>query len=169
MAKQETKETLVISELARKHGLNTRTLRARLKSGWPIEKALNDAVHKPKLITYRGTAKTISGWAMELGINSNTLYTRLKKYPVEVVFSEIPNQVCDLPTTCEEAPIRKKIIDIGATFEVKIHSNRRKYKATCITRCANGPLLIAKISNTDILESFTRFQLWEHGLDIVSK
>lgn len=78
--------TQLLSQWAQEYGIKPTTLLYRLKSEWPIDKALKT---KPKYnntrITFHGKTQTLSQWSKELGINHTTLYMRINHYcwPVE--------------------------------------------------------------------------------------
>lgn len=84
-----------IYEWAKILGINQGAIRNRLKRGWSIEEALsvplNDGITKrDEFIAYKGETKTLNEWADSLGINRNTLRSRLYHYnwPIEKAFSE---------------------------------------------------------------------------------
>lgn len=69
-----------ITELAEKHGIKQKTLWARLDKGIPIEVALTAPLeprNTPMAIEYNGKIQSLKDWSRELGINYETLRTRI--------------------------------------------------------------------------------------------
>ena len=55
-------------------------LRHRLDVGWNVKDAFEIINLEPRTITYNGEKHTIKEWAKILGINKNSLCTRLYNY-----------------------------------------------------------------------------------------
>lgn len=78
-------EMLDLAEIARREGMNYRTLRSRLFDyGWSLEEALEKShltwsKRKAKLYDYKGQKLTLKKIASLEGINYVTLYDRVKK------------------------------------------------------------------------------------------
>lgn len=67
---------------AEEYGISYNTLKTRLKYGWSFEDALNTPVlkspFKTKLIECRGETHKLSEWSKIVGINYNTLKSRIR-------------------------------------------------------------------------------------------
>ena len=72
-------ERLVVSEWARRVGLDRDTLLQRLNLGWDLEKAFHLPTWNQKTITLDGITLTVQGWARKTGINRQTISDRLSK------------------------------------------------------------------------------------------
>ena len=70
-----------IGAWARELGMPVPTLRARLRSGWTIEQALekNSAGKNEKLIECNGKSQSLTAWSRELGIPRATLDARINR------------------------------------------------------------------------------------------
>lgn len=64
-------------------GPSIKAISRRLKSGWPIEKAINDKPHTQRSITFNGETKTLNEWAAHIGLTPGGLRYRLNsgKWP----------------------------------------------------------------------------------------
>lgn len=71
-------ETLTRSQLARKVGLNNRTLTFRLNSGMSLEEAISKDVKKAETYEYNGLTKTLREWADLYGMSYNVVYQRIR-------------------------------------------------------------------------------------------
>jgi hypothetical protein len=72
-------ETLILSEWARRIGIDPDTISERLNSlGWTVEDALTRPLTR-KLITHQGETLGLSEWSARTGISRRTLSDRLKK------------------------------------------------------------------------------------------
>lgn len=78
-------ETKTIAEWAEITGIGYTTLRNRINSGIPVEKAMNKSriVHRGRVLTFEGKTMSVHDWAKERGICFQVIYKRLKKgWPV---------------------------------------------------------------------------------------
>lgn len=72
------------TELARRAGLSGRTVRRRVRQGWPKVDVTSPPRQPPPpppgsaLLTHQGRTQSKSAWARELGISRQTLHERLK-------------------------------------------------------------------------------------------
>lgn len=72
-------ETLIVSEWARRTGIDNETLLFRLNAGWSVERAFTEPLWNQKTITLNGRTQTVMAWARETGINRRTIADRLSK------------------------------------------------------------------------------------------
>lgn len=72
-------ETLIVSEWARRVGIDVDTLLVRLNAGWSVEDAMTRPTWNQKSITYRGQTLTVMEWSRLTGINRRTISYRLSK------------------------------------------------------------------------------------------
>lgn len=73
------KKTLCMSAWADEMGLSQKTLHDRLKSGWPVGRALTTPVRALKhMLTFGGRTLCLTEWAKETGVSCNTLKGRLE-------------------------------------------------------------------------------------------
>lgn len=70
-------ETMTVTQLADKHGIDADVLGQRLRKGWNIEKAVSEPVKKTMVVTFQGKTMTVEQWAEETGIKPCTIYWRL--------------------------------------------------------------------------------------------
>ena len=73
--------TMSVAEWADEIGITRVALYARLRKGWPLERALTERSGGPAerapVYTYNGDALTLAEWAAKLGIPKNTLQVRI--------------------------------------------------------------------------------------------
>lgn len=73
--------TMSVPEWAEEIGITRVALYARLRKGWPLERALTEQSGGPAerapVYTYNGDALTLAEWAAKLGISKNTLQVRI--------------------------------------------------------------------------------------------
>ena len=62
-----------IKRMAEQAGINSETVRGRLRMGWELQRALTTPVRKSKLYSLGGELKTIKQWAAEKQIPESTL------------------------------------------------------------------------------------------------
>ena len=76
--------TLCLTDWARGCGIHFNTLRQRLKTGWPIERAISEppgtSSSRYRLITHNGTTMHLADWSRTLGIDVETIASRLDRY-----------------------------------------------------------------------------------------
>jgi AraC-like DNA-binding protein len=81
------RETLTLTEWARRRGVHPGTLYNRLQHGWEVERALTPVRNE---LRYRTTLKTVSRWARELGLSDlsySTVKQRLQRgWPMDAIF-----------------------------------------------------------------------------------
>lgn len=56
---------------------------------WATRIEQQNNTRKNRLLEFRGQIKTLSEWALSLGLDKRTLHNRLKKHSVEVSISKI--------------------------------------------------------------------------------
>lgn len=80
-------ETMPLSAWAERVGVHHTVIRARLRNGWPVERALTAPApkrRKRELITFNGETLSIPAWAKRLGIDRATLAGRIDRgWPLE--------------------------------------------------------------------------------------
>lgn len=83
-------KTMCLSDWAEEVGIPLGTLRYRLASGWPAERALTDPpASRQRLITVFGKTQHLSAWARDSGLSLDTLHHRLRHgWPVERALTE---------------------------------------------------------------------------------
>jgi hypothetical protein len=72
-------ETMILSEWARRTGIDGETIAARLDARWSVDDALTRPPWNQKSITYRGKTLTVVEWSRQTGINRRTIADRLSK------------------------------------------------------------------------------------------
>lgn len=84
-------ETLTITEIAEKYGIDKRNLYSRInKLGWSINKTIETPIKiikKRPLIKFNNEELTLSQWSIKLNVNRGTLKSRLKTMSVEEAFT----------------------------------------------------------------------------------
>lgn len=77
-------ETKTITDWANQIGMKRTSLRNRIASGWPLEKALNPSARNKRMVLFGGSLKSVREWSKQLGINEMTLHSRLNdKWSIE--------------------------------------------------------------------------------------
>lgn len=72
-------ETLIVSEWARRTGIDVDTLLFRINSRWSAEDTLTRPLWGQKTITLNGKTQTVVAWSKETGISRRTIADRLSK------------------------------------------------------------------------------------------
>ena len=77
-------KTKTLAAWAEEHNISYAALRNRLKVGWDMQKALTEPIKEhfsPKtarLYSYKGEERSLTDWALKLGIDRDALVYRLK-------------------------------------------------------------------------------------------
>jgi hypothetical protein len=81
-------ENVSLASLADEHGLSSNVLGGRvLRYGWSLDTALKTPVkNKYNMVEYKGRTQSVAAWCRELGVNYETMQTRLRKFSVEYAF-----------------------------------------------------------------------------------
>src|SRR5690606_3340802 len=104
--------TLSIREWGDKLNIDPQLIYARVYAGWSIEEALNPLGYKrdttkitsKSKITYNNKTQEVRQWAMELGITSLTLVTRIRRHGIEYAMTkEIKTRKVPNSTTSTES------------------------------------------------------------------
>lgn len=80
-------EHLILSDWARRLGMDSSLLRSRLKHGWPVEKAFTAPVGTGRgksaalahWVTFKGETRSLADWSRHLGILYTVLVTRIRR------------------------------------------------------------------------------------------
>lgn len=70
---------MVLVDIARENGINSRTLQGRLNNGYTIEEALCKEMSNKRMIFYEEKFITPKEFSIKTGINFNTIMTRINK------------------------------------------------------------------------------------------
>lgn len=70
-------EELTCAAWARRTGISEATIRGRIASGWPADRALSEPAFAPTTIEWRGVSRTMKDWSMETGIDEKAIRKRL--------------------------------------------------------------------------------------------
>ncbi len=71
--------TLPIVDWSRATGISAMAIRARLRAGWSMERALTCTIREGVRLRFRGKTRTLAEWAHRLGTSRRTIGERLRR------------------------------------------------------------------------------------------
>lgn len=136
-------ERLSRAQIARKVGINNRTLTYRLNSGMSLEQATPQPLKVERTYTHDGQTKTLREWADQTGFEYNVLYQRvehggwtitqaLAKQPKKAKTFLFNNKECTVreiseATGIEYKTLHARLISYGWSVEKAVSEKIREY------------------------------------------